>query len=660
MLSAMASACVGSSVRSAAVEPRYVAVHNALRAMGMAEVGPLHDGRLTEGQEAKIDLELEAGCTTFVAIGGGSIADLDAALMNSAGTRVARAATHASDATIRACVPAAGTYALVVKSMRGAGDFIVSSWSGGSPSEANGVTGRAGENSLARGTCEAPFALSAGDVTGSTARGESRNEAKGCPAAKGPELVYRLDLTARQKVTVKVENDGFDAVLYMRKGSCSDQESEIACNDDAPDKDHSRIEEVVDPGTYYVFVDSYNEGKGGGFKMNVDLVDVPALAQLCQSAPLLAEGTPSSGTTEGTFDEANATCGEEAKGPDTVYSFEVEKRSRVRLLEESDDFSPVIHVRSDCTDATTSVGCADSGMTEHEAAFLGILDPGTYAVFADASKREADGKFTVTAETAPDIGSGVRGERCGDAIVLSRSELTVNGDTFSAKDDVAGRCGGTGAPDVVYRFDTTSRTRFTAKLTHEEGAHVFVLLHGCSGGPKAEIHCGKTIDQLLAPGSYYLAVDGESPASFGKFTFEWAARDTRALDAACHATTLLAPDHIVSATTLGSQDKFSPSCVAESDGPGAPDVVYKIVVPSREHIRLTLSTSGWGSVLCLRKACVDGETPGAPSGEVECRVEDAQGVRMDATVDPGTYYVVVDGRETGNAGAFTLQYHVVR
>jgi hypothetical protein len=659
IVSATTAACIGSSLRGGSLEPRYVAVHNALRAMGMAEVGPLHDGRLGEGQEAKIALELEAGCTTLVAIGGGTIADLDAALVNGAGSRVARAASHSSDATIRACVPASGSYALVVKSMHGSGDFIVSSWAGGAPSELGGSPGHPGESSLARGTCDAPFALSAGDFTGSTSRGESHNVSKTCTNSRARELVYKLDLASRQKVIVTVENDGFDSVLYMRKGSCTDQEAEVACNDDSPDKEHSKLDEVVDPGTYYVFVDGYNEEKDGSFKMKVELVDVPALAQLCQSAPQLAEGTPSSGTTEGTFDEANATCGDDAKGPDTVYSFELDRKSRVRLVEQSDDFNPVIHVRSDCVDAATAVGCADSGMTDHEAAYLGILDPGTYAVFADANRREAEGKFTVTAETAPEQGSGVHGERCGDAIPLSKTELVVNGDTFAAKDDIAGTCGGTGAPDVVYRLDVTARTKLDAKITREEGTHVLSLLRGCTG-PKAEIVCGKSVDQLLVPGTYFLAVDGDSPASFGKFTFEWSAHDTRALDAACHAPPLLPVDHVVSGTTSNAQDKYTPSCVDHSEPAGAPDVVYKVVLPSHAHVRFVLTTSGWGSVLSLRKSCVDGDAAASsPGGEVECRAEDAQGVRLDATLDAGTYYVVVDGREAGNSGAFTLQYHVI-
>jgi hypothetical protein len=658
-LGAALASCLATGGRATGeLESRFATVHNAFAALGLSEVGALHQRLLGDGQEARIDLDLAAGCTTVVAVGGASIVDLEAGLLDAAGTRVARASEHTSEATMRACVDAAGTYTLRLKALHGAGGVLVSTWSGAAPTESAAVADRVADSNRKLGTCDAPVALSAGDFSGSTAHAEHQNESKGCSSTAAAEVVYRLDLTARQKVTLAVETSRFDSVLYIRKGDCSDADSEVACNDDAGDQRHSKIEQVLEPGAYFVFVDGYS-GTGGSFKLHVELADVPPVAELCGKAPLLAEGTPIDASTDGTFDQAEGACGSGAHGPDAAYALNIPRRERVRVVEHSEDFAPVVHLRSRCEDPQSEAGCADSGATDHDAAFLGILDPGAYAVFADSSQREASGKYTLTVETSSEVGAGVKGERCRDAIPLSRSELSVTGDTFAARDDVAGQCGGTGAPDVVYRLDAPARTHFSAHFTKEEGAHVFVLLRGC-GAPTGEIECGKSVDRLLAPGTYFLAVDGESPEGFGAFAFDWSARDTQAQDAACKSPPALREGQSVSGTTLaGAVDKFTPSCAAGDAAGGAPDAVYQLVVPARRHVHLRLRTTGWeGGVLWLRKSCVERDTEDVSASEVECHTDEAE-PEVDVVLDAGRYYVIVDGKEPGAAGPFTLLYETV-
>jgi hypothetical protein len=389
------------------------------------------------------------------------------------------------------------------------------------------------------------------------------------------------------------------------------------------------------------------------------MADVAPLAEVCNQASLLTEGTPISGTTDGTFDQAAASCGEGARGPDTVYAFVVDRRSRTRIVLHSDDYPPVVHLRARCDDPESTAWCADTGGADHEAAFIGVLDPGRYAVFADSSQRGASGKFSLKAETAPELGSGVPGDRCADARPLSKNEPSVTGDTFAARDDIAGRCGGTGAPDVVYRLDAPVRTKLTAHVTREEGSHVLVLLRGCGGG-KDELACGKAIDHVLSPGSYFIAVDGESPESFGTFTFDWATHDTQAQDAACRAPRRLREGETLSGNTAsgGAVDKFTASCATASDNGagGAPDLVYQLVVPTRRRVRLHLRPSGWDAVLSVRRSCVEGDAAALSASEVECHAEESTDVEFDATLEAGTYFVIVDGKESSSAGSFTLQY----
>lgn len=55
------------------------------------------------------------------------------------------------------------------------------------------------------------------------------------------------------------------------RSDCTDQTSELACNDDAGDNRHSMLETELDPGTYYVFMDGFASGNAGAFTMDVDV-----------------------------------------------------------------------------------------------------------------------------------------------------------------------------------------------------------------------------------------------------------------------------------------------------------------------------------------------------------------------------------------------------
>src|SRR5205085_11499066 len=103
-----------------------------------------------------------------------------------------------------------------------------------------------------------------------------------------------------------------------------------------------------------------------------------------------------------------------------------------------------------------------------EATVIGLLDPASYTVFSDSSDKDAHGRFTLEAETAPETGSGVPNDSCADAQPLGLVEKRVEGDTFRARDDVSGKCSGSGMPDVLYRFELPRRSRVTAHFANQE------------------------------------------------------------------------------------------------------------------------------------------------------------------------------------------------
>jgi hypothetical protein len=644
---------LAASAAGVALEPRFVAVHNAFAAMGLAQVGPIQQGALREGQEARVPLQLPAGCVTVLALGGDGVRDLDATLLDAHGTPIAHDTTIEPQAVLRPCVEAADTYALVLKASAGGGAWTTATWAGG-------VTGKGGllaSAPEANGTCAGPIPLAPGAVSGSTTRGEHEN-AGSCGTSDSRELAYELDVATRERIGIDVEAR-FDSVLYVRKDDCSDPSAEVGCNDDyASDRTRSRIDQVFDPGKYFVFVDGYGQ-ESGAFKMKVSVADVAALAEMCAKAPALPVGAVQTATTAGLADDAKATCGGGADGADAVWRAEVPARSRVRFVEHSDDVTPVVHVRRACPDEQSEVACGESGAGSGDAAITAVMEPGTYAVFADAHDRDAAGRYTLSFETASPAGSGTSGDACGDAVPLALGPSgSVSGDTFTARDDVAGSCGGAASPDVVYRVDVPRQSRVTASLDGEEAPHVLVVWRRC-GDRASEVACGRTVDEVLAPGTYFVGVDGASPDAFGRFTLNWTVRDLAGQATACASAPPLVDGARVSGTTAGAGDKFATSC-ASADASG-PDRVYRFTLASRATVRLALTSSTFDATLALRRACADASA-GAGTAELACESEPDVNHRsvIERPLEAGSYWVIVDGQTANDQGPFSLDFKVTR
>ena len=652
---AIAVAC--ASTRGGPLEPRFVAVHNALAAMGLAQVGPIHQGVLAEGREVRIPLELAAGCTTIAAVGGDGVRDVDATLLDSQGRPIAHDTTNEPQAVFRACLDA-DAYVLVVKIASGGGAWLAASWQGGSPGalsssspESVGSKGRE-----PNGTCDAPLPLGPGTVVGSTTHGEKENTGS-CDQNDSRELVYKLEIVQRERVTVEVEAQ-FDSVLYVRKDDCTDPNAEVDCNDDAPDRTHSRIERVLEPGTYFVFVDGYARD-AGSFKMTVTTTDVPALTDVCRRAPLLALGSPTISTTVSMGNDAEASCGGGAHGADAPWRVDLPSRSRVRIVDHSDEVTPVVHLRHSCVDEQSEVSCGEAAGAGGDAVITGVFDAGTYTVFADARDRDAAGRYSLEVAIAPPGGNGTAGDVCADAIPLGIGPA-VSGDTFEARDDLSGSCGGASAADVVYRLDVSRRSRFVAGIQAEEAPHVLVLWHRC-GDRSGELACGRDLDEILAPGSYFIAVDGASEDALGRFTLAWSAQDLTAQTGACLGAPVLVDGATVAGTTAGASDKFAVSCSGGDGTASGPDRVYRIVLSRRGHVHLELSAPSFDAAIALRKACADA-TGGPRAAELQCEGDSDAGHRtvVDRTLEPGQYWVVVDGQGPTDEGPFSLEYRLLR
>lgn len=113
-----------------------------------------------------------------------------------------------------------------------------------------------------------------GDTTGHT------NNTEGSCGGGAGEAVFRLVLFEPSRVILTSTGSSFDSVLYVRSGSCT-LGQELACDDDSGGSWSSLIElTLLQPGTYFVFLDGYTIDPFGGpnegpWQLNVDILANP-------------------------------------------------------------------------------------------------------------------------------------------------------------------------------------------------------------------------------------------------------------------------------------------------------------------------------------------------------------------------------------------------
>lgn len=78
----------------------------------------------------------------------------------------------------------------------------------------------------------------------------------------GPQQVVVISVAVRQQVTMTIVNSDYDPLIHLR-AECDNPESEVACNDDSGGL-NSQISQVLDPGTYFLYLDGWGGRSGSG------------------------------------------------------------------------------------------------------------------------------------------------------------------------------------------------------------------------------------------------------------------------------------------------------------------------------------------------------------------------------------------------------------
>ncbi|GAC1529655.1 MAG: hypothetical protein NVS3B10_26160 [Polyangiales bacterium] len=376
----------------------------------------------------------------------------------------------------------------------------------------------------------------------------------------------------------------------------------------------------------------------------------------CSGGNELTLGSPTKGSTLHKVGNVRPSCAA-SDGSVAIYRTHVDGRHKlvVDLSAKFDAVLAVFRTANDgyMCDSTNELECSDDseGLTTKSHVET-VVDTGDYGVMIAGFDGDR-GEFEVKAQLAdaPSLES-----ICATAKPIAGSTTApLSIDTFEARGDVHVSCAADAAADVVYKLDVKSKSRVfvSANPGDDDGRHVVALQKAC-GDSKGELACellsGKGIEATVDPGSYFLIIKGKGAEDFGRARLNVHTRDLGDATKACKAAPKLASGVALTDVTTGAPDKFvSPGCGGAIAQQQSGDKVYQLTLKERSHVNVQLKQGTfYNAILSLRSDCND-----LSKGEIVCASQYSK--IIDRDLDPGTYYVVVDGVGTKAEGSFTIE-----
>ena len=661
-----APACSGN--RGPDIVTRMNNAKGMAESFGFTAFGAPSTGTVEDGKESKVALSLKEGCYQIFAFAGDGLKGIDLALNDPAGKGVGTANKQEGQSSIKQCVTEAGTYTLVVKSSGGSGSFIAQPYASATK-EGTGDPGNNGDcvgpdcpdvdvdPSMGGGDdCSGGVELAIGGTTkGSTAK-KAGNIHLTCAASDGPVAVYRTHVDGRHKLVVDLSAK-FDAIMGIYRaandGYLCDSVNELECSDDAEGlTTKSHIETVVDTGDYGIIIGGF-DGDRGDFEVKAQLTDAPSLETIGNGARSITPGTKLSDVIDGNGSNFHASCSN-GEGDEALYKLDLKGKSRLRIAGKGTAGELTLSLRGRCEDPSSEVACTNHWHFD-SVSWTGLMNAGAYTLIADTSDMSHSGTIDLNVDTAPDGGDGTaEADACKDARAITSSTTPVSIDTFHAKADLKASCAADGAADVVYKIDgkTKSRIFVSSNSNDDEGRHVVALQKTC-GDTKGELGCdllsAKGLDATVDPGTYYLVVKGKGPDDFGRAKITVRTRELGEATKVCKAAAKLVSGTPISDNTSAAADHFvSTGCGGAIATQQSGDKVYQFALKERSHVHLELKNSFYNAILSLRSDCAD-----PTKGEIVCSSQYAK--YIDRDLDPGTYYLVVDGFGTKSEGPYTIE-----
>lgn len=662
----------GCAARGPDLGARMAAVKGAYESLGYKADGPTAAGSVTEGKDARVPLALKKGCYQIVAFAGDGLKGIDVVLDDPAGKPVGQVAKQEGQVSVKQCVAEAATYNLVVKSTGGSGSFLAQPYLSSAGDTSAKPTGDDGTGEVkdcvgedcpdvdgnyngGASPCDSPPDISAAASAKGTTKGHAFPPRPSCAFGESPGSVYQMHIEGRHKLVVDVTAK-YDVVLALFRGAhdgyLCDSGYEVDCSDDSQGlTTKAHLEAVVNTGDYGLMVTGYDQGDAGDFELKTRLEDAPSLESICATAHPITPGSKNTDALSSEGSNFDSTCAP-VQGGETLYKLDLKQRSRVRLALHGSGGESAISVRSKCEDSATERVCAKDWHFD-SVAWTGLLDPGAYTVIAESADTTHYASVTLDYDAAPATGGTADADSCKDAKPITVGTF-FTADTFQAKADLKASCANEGAADVVYKLDVKAKSRVLISTSEDEGRHVIAIQKTC-GDTKGEVVCDQTsvskpLEATLDPGTYYVVLKGKGIDDFGRAKLNVKLREIGSGAAACKAATKLVSGTPITDTTAALPDKFvSEKCGGPINYQASGDKVYQFTLKEKSKVNLTLkSGTFYNAIMSLRQDCSD-----PMKNEIAC--SNTYSKILDRDLDPGTYYVVVDGYGTKAEGSFTIE-----
>lgn len=368
------------------------------------------------------------------------------------------------------------------------------------------------------------------------------------------------------------------------------------------------------------------------------------------SAPIaLTLGETVNGDTTRGSNSMTGSCIRGGEAPEVVYSVTLEQRAQL-AVEITSSYDGALYLLGQCGQMQSEIACNDDAPTTSRSYVEATLDPGTYYVVVDGYAGEA-GQFALTARVT-ELQS--LAQVCGGAQALTPGQA-VTGSTAGQPSYFTATCaGGARSPDRVYTLDVAARSRMRLRMQATYDGAIYVR-SDCQN-PNSELACNddhrdtrhSMLVTTLDPGRYYVYADGFSDGNSGDYSLR---ADLAPLTGGaapadnCGNAGTAAAGQDIELDTFPATDDFSGSC----GGQGAPDAVYTLTVQNRVRLRARLAEGEFAGAMYLQRTC------GQANTEIVCASGGPGQLELDANLQPGTYYLVVDGTAPDAFGAARVE-----
>ena len=457
---------------------------------------------------------------------------------------------------------------------------------------------------------------------------------------------YRLTLTESAGITVQLESEDAETVLYLREGAgnTSGATTPGGFNEGESEYNYRRasIEETLAAGTYTIEATTFAAGQTGDFTLTV------SEAVGCEAVEVSADGSPVSGSWGGDC-QSEETVGRNAR----YYKFSLDEDAEVTIELKADAAEPVLHLREGESKAGTEIagheGFQDEG--HRRAEIVADLEAGkTYTIEARTYTEGYEGPFTLTVSGAVEAG-GLPPGPCDIAdVATDGSPVSGSWGADCQSEETAGRNA------RYYKFSLDEDAEVTIKLKADAAEPVLHLREGESkAGTEIAGHEGfqdeghrraEIVADLEAGKTYTIEARTYTEGYEGPFTLTVSVPGGPG-PVGCGAVAVSADGSPVAGSWGGDCES------TEREERQAR--YYQFTLAESADITVLLESDDAETVLYLREGA--GNTSGAtiPGGFNEGESEyNYRRASIEQTLAAGTYTIEATTYAAGETGAFSL------